>query len=65
MDSHAALFELGQKRLAELRKMKPLREGSFQKKLEQNGITRRDFMIWSATITSLLALPLPDRKSVV
>ena len=59
MDSHAALFELGQKRLAELRKMKPLREGSFQKKLEQNGITRRDFMIWSATITSLLALPLP------
>ncbi|WP_297478505.1 hydrogenase small subunit [uncultured Photobacterium sp.] len=59
MDSHAALFELGQKRLAELRKMKPLREGSFQKKLEKNGITRRDFMIWSATITSLLALPLP------
>ncbi|MEC6881593.1 hydrogenase small subunit [Photobacterium piscicola] len=59
MDSYAALFELGQKRLAELRKMKPLREGSFQKKLEKNGITRRDFMIWSATITSLLALPLP------
>ncbi|MEC6814750.1 hydrogenase small subunit [Photobacterium toruni] len=59
MDSHAALFELGQKRLAELRNTKPLREGSFQKKLEQNGFTRRDFMIWSATITSLLALPLP------
>lgn len=37
--------------------MKPLREESFKDKLEQNGITRRDFMIWSATITSLLALP--------
>ena len=59
MDSHAALFELGKKRLAELRAMKPLREESFKDKLEQNGITRRDFMIWSATITSLLALPLP------
>ncbi|MEF1205395.1 hydrogenase small subunit [Photobacterium damselae] len=64
MDSHAALYELGKKRLAQLREMKPLRDKSFQQKLESHGISRRDFMIWSATITSLLALPMPFNTMV-
>ncbi|HIF9235898.1 TPA: hydrogenase small subunit [Photobacterium damselae] len=64
MDSHAALYELGKKRLAQLREMKPLRDESFQQKLESHGISRRDFMIWSATITSLLALPMPFNTMV-
>ncbi|HIF9077727.1 TPA: hydrogenase small subunit [Photobacterium damselae] len=64
MDSHAALYELGKKRLAQLREMKPLHDESFQQKLESHGISRRDFMIWSATITSLLALPMPFNTMV-
>ncbi|MCG9706773.1 hydrogenase small subunit [Photobacterium damselae] len=64
MDSHAALYELGKKRLAQLREMKPLGDESFQQKLESHGISRRDFMIWSATITSLLALPMPFNTMV-
>ncbi|HIF9169730.1 TPA: hydrogenase small subunit [Photobacterium damselae] len=64
MDSHAALYELGKKRLAQLREMKPLRDESFQQKLESHGVSRRDFMIWSATITSLLALPMPFNTMV-
>ncbi len=59
MDTHAALYEQGKARLETLRKLSPRHTESLQQKMEQHGITRRDFMKWSAAVTGMLALPLP------
>ncbi|BDM64089.1 quinone-reactive Ni/Fe-hydrogenase small chain [Shewanella sp. NFH-SH190041] len=59
MDTHAALYELGKKRLESLRQLPARQSVSLREKLEQSGITRRDFMKWSAAMTAMLALPLP------
>lgn len=59
MDTHAALYEQGKKRLEELRNLPPRRSISLQQTLEEHGITRRDFMKWSAATAAMLALPLP------
>lgn len=57
MDTHAALYQQGQARLAKLRSLKPRHVDSLKDKMEQHGISRRDFMKWSAAVTSMLALP--------
>ncbi|QSX32025.1 hydrogenase small subunit [Shewanella avicenniae] len=59
METHAALFEQGRKRLDALRQMPPRQQESLTDRMLELGITRRDFMKWSASITALLALPLP------
>ncbi|KFZ38478.1 hydrogenase [Shewanella mangrovi] len=59
METHAALFEQGRKRLEALRQMPPRQQESLKDKLLEHGISRRDFMKWSASVTALLALPLP------
>ncbi|WP_434361339.1 nickel-dependent hydrogenase small subunit [Parasalinivibrio latis] len=59
MDTHAALYELGKARLEKLRQLNPRKEQTLQERLEQHGISRRQFLIWSATLTSALALPMP------
>ncbi|MCF1426644.1 MAG: hydrogenase small subunit [Shewanella sp.] len=59
MDTHAALYEQGKQRLEALRKLPARQPVSLQQKLEEHGITRRDFMKWSAATAAMLALPLP------
>ncbi|MGI2261009.1 hydrogenase small subunit [Shewanella sp. GXUN23E] len=59
MDTHAALYQQGQQRLAELRALPPINPVSLQQKLKDHGISRRDFMKWSAATAAMLALPLP------
>lgn len=59
MDTHAALYQQGQARLEELRRLAPRHAQTLQDKMEEHGITRRDFMKWSAAVTAMLALPLP------
>ncbi|ABZ76820.1 hydrogenase (NiFe) small subunit HydA [Shewanella halifaxensis HAW-EB4] len=59
METHEALYQQGLARIEQLRKQKPRHSETLQQKLEQNGITRRDFMKWSASVTAMLALPLP------
>ncbi|MTI14549.1 hydrogenase small subunit [Sansalvadorimonas verongulae] len=58
MDSYNALYEQGVARLKQLQQLTPRMGESLQDKMEAKGISRRDFMKWSATVTSLLALPL-------
>ncbi|WP_025820305.1 nickel-dependent hydrogenase small subunit [Shewanella marina] len=59
MDTHAALYEQGLARIASLRKLAPRKSKTLQQVMEDHGITRRDFMKWSASISAMLALPLP------
>ena len=59
MDTHAALYEQGKARLDALRQFAPRQQQSLIEKMQQHGISRRDFMKWSAMVTSMLALPLP------
>ncbi|MGL5046544.1 MAG: twin-arginine translocation signal domain-containing protein, partial [Shewanella sp.] len=59
MDTHAALYEQGKARLDALRQFAPRQQHSLIEKMQQHGISRRDFMKWSAMVTSMLALPLP------
>ena len=59
MDTHAALYAQGQQRLAYLRAIAPRQSVSLEQKMADNGITRRDFIKWSAAMTAMLALPLP------
>lgn len=59
MDTHAALYEQGKARLDALRQFAPRQQQPLLEKLQQHGITRRDFMKWSAMVTGMLALPLP------
>lgn len=58
MDSYGALYEQGVARLKQLKQLAPRKGASLQDKMEAKGVSRRDFMKWSATVTSLLALPL-------
>ncbi|MBD1577162.1 hydrogenase small subunit [Vibrio sp. S11_S32] len=59
MDTHEALFQQGQKRLDKLKLLAPRDGDSLPEKLAAKGISRRDFMKWSAIVTSMLALPNP------
>ncbi|MGL4899296.1 MAG: nickel-dependent hydrogenase small subunit [Shewanella sp.] len=59
MDTHAALYEQGKARLDALRQLAPRQQPSLLEKMQQHGISRRDFMKWSAMVTGMLALPLP------
>lgn len=59
MDTHAALYEQGKQRLETLRSLPRRHEETIFDKMAQHGITRRDFMKWSASVTAMLALPLP------
>ncbi|WP_417760694.1 nickel-dependent hydrogenase small subunit [Shewanella sp.] len=59
MDTHAALFEQGRLRLDALRQLPPRQQESLKDKMLDHGVTRREFLQWSASVTALLALPLP------
>lgn len=59
MDTHSALYNRCKTRLAQLREIAPRQTVTLEEKLKENGITRREFMTWSASVTALLALPLP------
>lgn len=55
---HAAMFEKVSARLAELSKLPRLHEDkSLQGFMDENGVSRRDFMKWAAGMTALLSLP--------
>lgn len=55
---HAAMFEKVSVRLAELSKLPRLHEDkSLQGFMDENGVSRRDFMKWAAGMTALLSLP--------
>lgn len=60
MDTHNALFQLGKTRLDKLKKLTATKnDKTLTDKLAEHGISRRDFMKWSAALTSILALPTP------
>ena len=59
METHEALYQQGLARIEQLRQLEPRGGETLQQKMQQNGITRRDFMKWSAAETAMLALPLP------
>ncbi len=59
MNKYAALYELGKARIQQLRQLPVRKEQSLQERLEEHGITRREFIKWSAVLTSALALPMP------
>ncbi len=59
MDTHAALYEQGRQRLEKLRQLPARQDKSLQERMLDHGLTRRDFMKWSASVTAMLALPLP------
>ena len=44
MDTHSALYEQGKARLDALRQLAPRQQQTLLDKLQQHGITRRDFM---------------------
>ena len=50
MDTHAALYEQGKARLDALRQFAPRQQQSLIEKMQQHGISRRDFMKWSAMV---------------
>ena len=55
---HAEMFEKVSVRLSELRKLPGLRENkSVSQLMDENGISRRDFMKWAAGMTAMLSLP--------
>ncbi|QIZ78829.1 hydrogenase small subunit [Ferrimonas lipolytica] len=45
-------------RIDELKAQAPLKEKSLDTRMEQDGVSRRDFMKWSATTAAALGLPL-------
>lgn len=59
METHKALFQQGQHRLDKLKQLAPRAGDSLLEKMSAKGISRRDFMKWSAVVTSMLALPNP------
>lgn len=59
MDTHAALYEQGRQRLEKLRQLPARHDKSLQERMLELGLTRRDFMKWSASVTAMMALPLP------
>ncbi len=62
MKKYAALYELGKARIEQLRQLPARKPHSLQERLEEQGISRRDFIKWSAVLTSALALPMPFSK---
>ncbi|GGP57878.1 nickel-dependent hydrogenase small subunit [Shewanella saliphila] len=59
MDTHAALYKQGQERLDYLRQFAQRQPLTLQQKMADLGISRRDFIKWTASVTAMLALPLP------
>ncbi len=57
MDMYAALYQKGQEQLKNLRNIADPDSISLQEKLEQHGISRRDFMKWCSSMAATLALP--------
>jgi quinone-reactive Ni/Fe-hydrogenase small subunit len=55
---HAEMFEKVSARLGELAKLPKLRENkSISQLMDDNGVSRRDFMKWAAGMTAMLSLP--------
>ncbi|ACZ12130.1 hydrogenase small subunit [Sulfurospirillum deleyianum] len=55
---HAKLYERLAQRLSSLEKFPRIKEGkSIAALMEENGISRRDFMKWAAGVTAMLSLP--------
>ncbi|BCD62387.1 quinone-reactive Ni/Fe-hydrogenase small subunit [Nitratiruptor sp. YY08-26] len=54
---YARLYEQCKARLEELKKMKPLRQISIKEILEDEGVSRRDFLKWASATTAMLMLP--------
>ncbi|MFQ6372712.1 nickel-dependent hydrogenase small subunit [Shewanella sp. YIC-542] len=59
MDTHSALYQQGRQRLDQLKQLPQRQEQTLQERLLEYGISRRDFMKWTASVSALLALPLP------
>jgi len=59
MDTHSALYELGTRRLQSLRNLPKRHNHSLADKMAEFGLSRRDFLKWSAGVSSMLSLPLP------
>ncbi|MGB6138122.1 MAG: twin-arginine translocation signal domain-containing protein, partial [Shewanella sp.] len=59
MDTHAALYKQGQERIDYLRQFAQRQPLTLQQKMADLGISRRDFIKWTASVTAMLALPLP------
>ena len=59
MDTHAALYKQGQDRLDYLRQFAQRQPVSLQEKMANLGISRRDFIKWTASVSAMFALPLP------
>ncbi|USD36870.1 MULTISPECIES: hydrogenase small subunit [Ferrimonas] len=58
MGQYDALFSRGKKRLTELKNIDAVKSTPLMKRLESQGISRREFMTWSAQVTAMLSLPL-------
>ncbi|SDI60314.1 quinone-reactive Ni/Fe-hydrogenase small subunit [Ferrimonas sediminum] len=58
MGQYDALFSRGKKRLTELKNIDAVKSTPLMKRLENQGISRREFMTWSAQVTAMLSLPL-------
>ncbi|TKB51578.1 hydrogenase [Ferrimonas sediminicola] len=58
MGQYDALFSRGKKRLSELKKLNAVKSTPLMQRLESQGISRREFMTWSAQVTAMLSLPL-------
>ncbi|GLS82816.1 hydrogenase small subunit [Paraferrimonas haliotis] len=58
MSKHQALMKRCEQRLEELSKQTAIKSTSLEKRLEDSGISRREFMQWSAVTATALSLPL-------
>ncbi|MDE5591880.1 MAG: twin-arginine translocation signal domain-containing protein, partial [Helicobacter sp.] len=58
MEKDEILLKKAQDRLEQISKTPALKKGnSITKMLQQNGISRRDFMKWAGAMTTMLSLP--------
>ena len=57
MNSFDALYSKAKDRIQALNELPSRKDESMEEMLEKNGIERRDFMKWAASITAMLALP--------
>ncbi|SHH74267.1 hydrogenase small subunit [Ferrimonas marina] len=58
MNKYDALLAQCRQRLDSLAEQPPLKQASLRDSMEAQGISRRDFMKWSATTATVLALPM-------
>ncbi len=58
MANYDALLVTARTRIAELKAQAPQKQKSLDTRMEEGGVSRRDFMKWSATTAAALGLPL-------